>query len=310
MKGTFYAFIAVSLFGLYVIFGKILLTTISPFIILVLNQALAALIIIFVLGLTKKIKDLKDTTRKDLKYIFLISIFSSVGGPLLFLMGLKLTSATNTVLISRLDPVLTSLFAIYIFKDKITKHQMFGAGIILIGVAIISTKTFSIGLNFNIGDIFIMLSSVCYAAGTLTFKKYFCHIPPEVVVNLRNLFGASLLFVASLFFVDYSILPQVLSAKFVLALLSMVILTTIIAQWFWYKALEMTNATNVSIAALGSPLIALFYTTILLKESLDFSQILGGIVIITGLISLEFHFKNHAHKRRKRRLKVKHWPHI
>ncbi len=308
MKGRIYAFLAVALFSLYVVFGKVLLETVSPFIILVLNQALAALIIIMVMKLAKKIKEFKDTSKKDLKYIFLIAIFTSVVGPLLFLIGLKLTSAANTVLLVRFDAVLTALFAIIVFKDKITKHQIIGTFIMFLGVVIIVTKTFSLGLNFNIGDIFILISATSYAAGTITFKKYFHHIPPEVVVSLRNLFGALILFVISLFFVDYSIIPSILSARFVLALLGLVILTTIIAQWCWYKALEITSATNVSLIALSSPFIALVYTIVLLKESLDFSQVFGGIIILIGLIILEFHFKKVNHK--KHHLKAKHWPHV
>ena len=99
--------------------------------------------------------------------------------------------------------------------------------------------------------------------------------------------------------------------KFVLALLGLVILTTISGQYLWYKALEMTSATNVSMAGLSSPLFAIFYAVILLKESVSFSQISGGVFIIIGLIVLEFHFKNiHTQEKHKHHLKLKHWPHI
>ena len=217
MKGTILAFVAVALFSSYVIFGKILLSNVSPFIILVLNQTLAGIILILILDLVKKIKEIKETSKHDLKFMYLISIFSAVGGPLLFLLGLKLTSATNTILIGKSEAILTSLLAIFILKDKITKHQIIGGLIMFLGITIIATNSFSLGLSLNTGDIFIFISALSYAIGTVLFKKYMHHIPPEVIVSLRNLFGASILFIISLFLVDFSVVIQVLSIKFVFA---------------------------------------------------------------------------------------------
>ena len=311
IKGTILAFIAVALFSLYVIFGKILLSNVSPLIILVLNQVLAGIIMILIIALFKRIKKIKKTSKRDLKFMYLISIFSAVGGPLLFLLGLKLTSATNTILIGKSEAVLTTLFAICFLKDKITKHQIIGGLIMFFGITIIATNSFSLGLSLNLGDIFIFISALSYALGTLLFKKYMRHIPPELIVGLRNLFGASMLFIISLFLVDFSTIMNILSMKFVLALLGLVVLTTVCGQYLWYKSLTMTSITNVSIAGLSSPLIAIIYALVLLKESINSSQIIGGICIIIGLIVIEFHFKNiYTPKKHKRYLKLKHWSHI
>ena len=137
------------------------------------------------------------------------------------------------------------------------------------------------------------------------------HIPPELIVGLRNLFGASMLFIISLFLVDFSNIMHILSMKVVLVLLSLLVLTTVCGQYLWYKALEMTSITNVSIVGLSSPLFAIIFVLVLLKESINSSQIMGGICIIIGLIVLEVHFKKiHTPKKHKRHLKLKHWPHV
>ncbi len=139
MKGTLFAFAAVALFSLYVVFGKILLSQVSPFIILVLNQVLAGTILILVLDLIKRIRELKETSKHDLKIMYIISLFSAVGGPLLFLLGLKLTSATNTILIGKSEAILTSLLAIFFLKEKITRHQVIGGIVMFLGITIIAT---------------------------------------------------------------------------------------------------------------------------------------------------------------------------
>ena len=311
MKGSAIAFISIALFSLYVVFGKMLLVNVSPFIILFLNQMLAGVILVLILDLIKRINELKNISKKDIRYIYIISIFSSIIAPLLFLVGLGLTSATNTILIGKSEAVLTSILAIFVLKEKITIHQILGTLIMFTGIIVIATDNFGLGLSLNIGDFLILISALSYAVGTILFKKHVHHIPPEVIVTLRNLFGASMLFIMSLFMIDFSSILNIININFIAILLGLVIFTSIIGQYLWYKALDMTSATNVSIAGLTSPLIAIFYAIVLLKESLVSSQIFGGILIMIGLIIIEFHIKtNHSEEKHRHHLKLKHWPHI
>ena len=310
MKGSIIAFTSILLFSTYTIFGKILLQEVSPFVIIVINQLLAYSILFFILKLKKEMKKLTRITKRDFKIMYAISLFSAVCGPLLFLWGLKLTTATNTILIGKAEALLTSLIAVMMLKERISMHQITGAMTMFFGIVIIATNNFANGLSFNIGDLLVLASSLSFAFGTILFKKYMHHLPPEVIVTVRNLCGATLLFVISLYLVDYSTLLNALNAKFVLALLGLVVLTTIFAQSLWYRALETTTATKVSLIGLSSPLIAIVYAIIFLKESLGTSQLIGGSFVILGLIMLEFHFKIWPRKIHKRYLKLKHWPHI
>ncbi|RMF54974.1 DMT family transporter [Candidatus Woesearchaeota archaeon] len=311
MRGTITAFLAIAFFSLYFVFAKLLLANISPFIIMVLNQATAGIIIILILDLFKKISEIKNTSKYDFKSIFVISIFTAVVGPTLFLFGLDYSSATNAILIGKSEALITSLLAIIMLKERITKQQIIGGVIMFLGVIIIATKNFSSGLRLELGDTLIFFAAVSYATGTVLFKKYVDHLPPEVIVTLRNLYGAIILFVISLMFVDYSTVLQIISLKFVLVFLGMVIFVTIFGQYLWYRALEATSATKVSLAGLSSPLIAIVYAIIFLDERLVSSQMLGGALIMAGLIILELHFrKTYTHKRHKFHLKLKHWHHI
>jgi len=306
MKGSIVAFISILLFSTYIVFGKILLKEVSPFIILVLNQLLAYAILFFLLRLRKEIRKMTHLSKKDFKIMYAISLFSAVAGPLLFLLGLKLTSATNTILIGKAEALLTSLIAILILREKISMHQIMGAVTMFFGIIVIATNNFANGVSFNIGDILIFCSALSFAVGTVLFKKFMHHIPPEIIVAVRNLCGATLLFVISLYLVDYTVLFGVINVGFIIALLGLVVLTTIVGQYLWYKALELTSATRVSLVGLSSPLIAIFYAIIFLKESLDVPQLIGGSFIIVGLVLLEFHFRIWPKDIHKRHLKLKH----
>lgn len=265
-------------------------------------------VLVILMDVLKKIKEFKKTKKHDYKFMFFISLFSAVAGPLLFLLGLSMTSATNSVLIGKSEAVLTSVIAIIVLKEKISLHKILGTIVIFVGVAYIATQGFANGLVFQAGDIIIFCSALSYSIGTVLFKRYMGHVPPEIIVSLRSLYGAVVLFFLSLFFVDFSMVMSSVSVKIVLSLLGLVIFTTVAGQYLWYKALEITSATNVSLAGLSSPLIAIIYTVVLLGESLSAYQIIGGLVILFGLLLLELHFKIHRlEKNHRRHLKLKHW---
>jgi len=225
MKGSITAFLAVAS---YAVFGKILLTQVSPVLILVLNNFLAAAILILVLDLIKRIKLLKNTSRKDIGMIYIISIFAAFLGPLLFLLGLKITSTANAIFIGKSQTVMTTILAVFLLKEKIKPKEIVGAIVMFIGILILSTGGMITNLQFNYGDILVFLSGLSHSISQIMFKKYVHHVPAEVVVTLRNLFGAVMLFIISLMITDYSQITLLLSMNYIVALLGLVIITTIL----------------------------------------------------------------------------------
>jgi drug/metabolite transporter (DMT)-like permease len=313
MKGITLALIAMAFFSLYAVFGKILLQDVNPLIILLMSQTLAATIIIGAMDLLKKIREIKETSKHDFLIIYTISVFSSVLGPILFLVGLGLTSVANTVLIAKAEAVILPLLAVLVLKERITLHQVAGTAVMFAGIILIATHGLSVTMSINPGDILILLSACSYSVSNTLFKKHMHHIPPEVIVSLRNLFGASMLFILSLVLLDFSAAFDFIgsvSANFYIALLGLVVITTITGQMLWYKALEITSATRVSIAIMFSPLIGIIYAVTLLGEGLAVSQVIGGIMITTGLVIMEFHIRQvKSPIKRKFHLRLRHLHH-
>lgn len=306
LGGVALAFIAYAMLGTYAIFGKVLVEHISQFLIILINELLGGIILLLFMDFSKKLNEFRNKKTKDYVYILLLATLTAIIAPLLFLTGLTLTSATNAVLIGRAEVLLTTIFAILLLKDKITLHQVIGSIIMLLGIVLIATQNFQNGFEFNIGDALIIGAALSLAIATVIFKKHLQHIEPEVIVTVRNIFGASILFVISLFVLDISDIAMVFDWKNSTLILGLVMCTIVFGQSLYYKALELTSAVNVSLAGLCSPLLAIVYAMLFLGERLEMSQILGGSMIILGLIVLEFHFhKNHPSKTRMHHMKIR-----
>lgn len=307
MKGTVVAFLSVAILGLYVVLGKLLLSSVHPTIIVLFNSLLFGGVLILALDLRRKIRFLRR--QGDLKQVYLISFFYSLA-PLLFLIGLGLTTATNSILIARAEVLLTSLFAILFLSDKTTFFQLGGMMAILAGIAVLATDIFT-GLSFNLGDLLVFISALSFAIGTVLFRKTAGHIRPEIVVSLRNIFAASFIFVLSLVLTDLPAAIGSLAISTVAYLLTAAVVVTVVGQFLWYRSIRHADKTNMSLAGVLSPVIAILYAILFLGETLAYSQLVGGMLIIVGMFLVELHvivgLGKDAHIEH---LKMKSWPHL
>lgn len=299
MKGTSVAFLSVFCFSLYPIFAKVLLETTSPFMLIVIRQITAGLLIVAALVLTRKYLQFKVFKKHEYVMIFVIGALVSAAGPILFIIGLSQSTATNSVLLGKSEALMTSVLAIMLLKEKVSSKQLIGALLMSVGIILIATRGFAEGFIFSRGDLLILLSALFYSFGNVAVKRFFSHHPPELLVALRNLSGASVLFTLSFFILGPNTVSSFVSKPSLPILLTMV-LTVTLGQYLWYLALELTTATNVSLINLSSPIMSVFYAAIFLGETLFEYQILGGIFIVIGMMVFEFHLSsflpNHVHR--------------
>ena len=75
----------------------------------------------------------------------------------------------------------------------------------------------------------------------------------------------------------------------IVATISLFMVVIVSGQFLWYRALEITSATRVSIAILFSPIIGTAYAIFLMGETLSFLQAMGGLLITAGLGVIQLH---------------------
>ncbi len=310
MKGLGFALITVFLASLYSIFAKYLVNSLEPLAIQTMRYVLASVVLLVFIYYKRRLENLKAVSARHVLFIAAISFFSAFAGPLLYLYGLKFTSVINSVLVFKMEVVITSLLAVVMVKERVTKHQIMGAAIMFLGVLVtISNGNFS-NFSLNWGDVLVFFSVLAFSTGTVFFKKFVHRVPAEDVVMLRNIFGALFFVLASAFAIDYmEVIPQ-MSLDLVAVLLAMVILPTTIGVYCFYRALQVSKASELATVALLTPIFTSILAVAFLGETLSIWQLIGGVLIIGGLVFLEVHFRKvrPRHKRR-RNLKLKHWHH-
>ena len=294
--GNLIAFISVVFFSTYSIFSKLLLEHFSSQTLAAISQGLSVVALLFIFGMIPELKKIHHLPIKKIAFLIIISFLSAIIAPLLFLKGLEYTTATNGVLLSRLQSIMIGIISAIWLKEKITRHQVIGMIVMILGIYIIANKGLSIQAQFNNGDIMIILAAFSWALSVSIFKKYLHKISPELVVIFRNTVGALVLFFILPYILGFQHNFQSLSELNVVKLLIIFSIIAIMAcQFLWYKSLKIISATRASTISLLSPFFGVIFAVLILGEKLAIYHLYGGILVIIGLVLTVIHHQKHPH---------------
>ena len=291
-QGILAAILGASAFATASIFSKLLLNYFTPVTLAALSQVISIVTLLLIFGFVPELRKLRHLNRRQVLALLAIGALAAVIAPLSLLRGLQSTTATNAILIGKLDPLLTDLIAVLWLKETLQRRQVTGIGIMLIGMYVVITGGTLQLLQFNPGDLYIVVFSLAVALATNIFKKFLSDLSPDLAVLARNLVGAT--FLVSLPFLrgDGHVLAP-WEPHIWLTLIAFAVVTIIVAQYFWYRALELVSAATVSSLSLISPLVGIILAVIILGESLTPAHFVGGSITLSGLFLLISHHTPH-----------------
>ncbi|WP_303316655.1 DMT family transporter [Flavivirga abyssicola] len=281
MKAILYLIIATVFLGLNFHLAKVILKEVN-FIEAGFWRFLFGVVILTLLG-SKKLPSFK-IIKKNLKGISLTGFIGLFGFNLFFFLGLLNTSAVNAALIVSLNPALTILFSYKIIKTPINKIQIAGIIIAFFGVIYLILKghiTNISNIQFNYGDILILIANVFFALHHVWVKKY-----TSTISNLNfTLLTSSCCLIGFFILLPISGMEVVTAHThhFWMAVLGIGCLGTALAYFLWQKGVQIKGAGKAGIYMNIIPLSAALFA-ILFDENIDTYHTIGGLFIITGLL--------------------------
>ncbi|MFH1350265.1 MAG: DMT family transporter [Pseudomonadota bacterium] len=202
--------------------------------------------------------------------------------PLLYL-GLRYSTAVNCSLIQGFSPLITALIAGCIIQEPVSRRQMVGAVIGLIGVGgLISggSPTFLFRLQVNPGDLILLASAVVWAFYSIFGRRVMRHRSPLAATALSNFLGLPVLVAAAIFELAY--IPLNLRPETVAAIAHVCVVPTIIGYWSWNRAVQTLGAGGAMVFYNTLPLYGVLLGAIFLGESLGPAHFVFGGLILTG----------------------------
>jgi drug/metabolite transporter (DMT)-like permease len=217
--------------------------------------------------------------------VALISLCQVVGFMLLQTLSLNYGAAGKTAVLVYTMPIWTLLLAWPLLGERVRGSQWFAVVGILIGLMLIiepwhlQSDWFSNTLGVG--------AAMCWALGTVLVKK----LRQRKQVSLlgltawTNLIGSLPL---ALIAATANEPPVKWAPEFVVILLVLTVVSTAFCWWLWTSILDRVPAWEASLLVLGTPVIAILCSRVLLNEAFNVPEIAGIVLIGAGLLMLSF----------------------
>ena len=217
--------------------------------------------------------------------VVLISFCQVVCFMLLQTLSLNYGAAGKTAVLVYTMPIWTLLLAWPLLGERVRGGQWIAVVAILIGLCLIIEPWHlqSDWLSNSLG----VGAAICWALGTVLVKKLRRHTRVSLVALTAwsNLIGSIPLGMIAAFANEQ---PVQWAPEFVLILLVLAFVSTAFCWWLWTSILDRVPAWEASLLVLGTPVIAIICSRLLLNEAFNAIEIAGILLIGVGLLLLSF----------------------
>ncbi|WP_077212850.1 DMT family transporter [Bacillus dakarensis] len=230
-------------------------------------------------------KNRKKPTLKDYGLFAVLGLTGIALYNIFFFLATKHAPVIKSSLFIASNPVLIVLLSGLFLKERITKNNVIGMAIALIGVVFIITDGHVLALfqfGFEPIDFILLGAVVCWAlysvVGKVVLKKYSSVESTTYAVA----FGTLLLFPLAVTETTWQDVTQASGATWI-AIAHMSIFVTVIAFIMYYNGIKEVGAAKASIFINVMPVSAVIMATIFLGETFTWAHGVGAAFVLSGV---------------------------
>lgn len=302
-KATFFAILAAALYAINVPLSKLLLNHVSATMMaafLYLGAGLGLMIYGFVqkkMGMEQKQEKL---TKKELPYTAAMVILD-IAAPILLMLGIARTNSANVSLLNNFEIVATSIIALVIFKEVVSKRLWIAIILVTIASAILSFEGAG-AFVFNEGSFMVLGACVCWGFENNCTKMISNKSSVEIVI-IKGCFSGLGSFLIALILGEN--IPQL---PWILGTLLLGFVAYGLSIHFYIMAQKDLGAAKTSAYYSVAPFLGVLFSLILLREQPGMQfyvalliMIVSTILMVKDSISLQHtheHEHTHTHEHR------------
>ena len=234
----------------------------------------------------------REGLRKNWQLLALVGIFSAALPFVLFSLSAQSVNAGVLAVLNASVPMMSGFIASTFFKDRLSKKQVLGLVIGVIGVTILMSESLFAGNESAEGLLagllpmgYALLACVGYAVGANITRSYLYHVSPVAITAGSLIIASVLMLPVAVYEFPYG---QSISLQAWVAVICIGVFSTAIALIFMNQLIKNIGPTRATSITLVIPIFAIILGYVLLGEALDTRAVIGSIVILIGTyLSLE-----------------------
>ena len=280
MKKTYiFACITIFFWSTVATVAKLLLGSYNNFQVLWISSLFAFLFLLLVNILTGNIKRLKEYKLKDIIISILIGLPGTFFYYVFYYTGTSLMPASQAFIVNYLWPIMSVVFAWIILKEKMTLRKAIAIGLSFAGVVIVMGGGVSENNSSNLtGALCCVSGAISYGLFTSLNQKYGYDKRISMMLNYLVTFTLTSIIngiSGKLFVPEFpEIIGFMWNGMFAIA----------VANTLWMLALESGKTAKISNLAYITPFISLIWTSLILKEEIRLTSVIGLMVIVMGIL--------------------------
>ena len=268
------------LFGIWPIFGKIVLRSMSSTSLVALRLVGAALLFSV---LQRRITPLLRMPVKDILVLTACSMLGIVGNQFLFVKGLSLTTVINAEILSTTIPVYALAVSILIGYERGSRKTLIGVLLSAAGVVyLVNPFHADLSRQTTTGNVLILTNSFLYALYIVISKHLVERYGALNVVTWIFLVGSVITVPVGIYSLQQENLAAITGSTW-LAVAFIIVGPTVVAYYLNAWALTRVAPSVVAIYIYLQPLIAFGFAPLLLGESFSSRTILAAVLIFAGV---------------------------
>lgn len=220
--------------------------------------------------------------------IVLILAFTGVASfNTLVYIGVHYTTSINASLMNSSTPIIIYILSFIFLKEPLTKFQLLGTGLSLVGVLFITSGgsvESILAFTFNKGDLIVLVAVFCWSVYSLLIKQYAGRLPGYSTFLVTIALGTIMLVPFSIYELLTTTMAINWSISTISAILYVGIIASIVAFLSWNSGVESLGANKASIYLNFIPVFATFFAVFFLGERILPAQIIGGLAVIGGVL--------------------------
>ncbi len=228
--------------------------------------------------------------KKDLLGIVIVGVLGLGLFQILFPIGIDETSASLGGVLMAVMPVHVVILSIFFRLERPEWKSFTGVALTLVGLAILTSAsgqaTGATDTTLR-GILFVVVAELGYAINTTFLRPYMKRYPPLQVTGLAM--ATSVVLYMLVFYNDLKVL--VLTEIHPVVWLTTVysgLVAFLLANILWNLSVKHIGSTKVSVYGNLPPVIVLFLSAILFHDVLNSLQMLGALIILSGVVIVQF----------------------
>ncbi len=235
--------------------------------------------------------------RENLKLLFLVGITGIFSYGILFLTGMKFTTAAQGAIIAGFNPVTVSIVAHLVHKERLSRNWQYAgfalafAGIIFV-VGIQSILDFHI--EYLIGNILILCAMITWGIYSSIGKEAMKTMTPLEVTTGGVLIG-SILFGIGALNEQFWTLPVLIDPIFWMNVIYLGVFVTVIGFLFYFISIKELGATRAGGFISLVPVFGTFFSALFMPEDpIYWTFGVGLLFVVCGIVIINYPIKENS----------------